>query len=165
MIDFDRTLSAIMEGDLNYLQRVATENGDFPSGRDGFVGRSWLRNAIDVGSIVVVRWMLEHGSPVNYTDDEGYPALHAAIDRDNPDRPDVIELLCVADADVNARGINDWTPLHLAAARNDLTALRILLHHGADRRLRTRIDDYATPAEEARILGATEAAALLERTD
>ena len=52
-------------------------------------------------------------------------------------------------ADVNAKGLNDWTPSHLAAARNDLESLKILHKFGADLTIRTDIDDYATPYQEA----------------
>jgi ankyrin repeat protein len=94
------------------------------------------------------------GSPVNYKSDEGYPVLHSAIDREKPDRHQVLDLLCVAGADVQARGLNDWTPLDMAAARNDIEAMKILLRYGADVWQRTRIDEYATPLEEARTLHA-----------
>ena len=54
---------------------------------------------------------------------------------------------------VNLKGVNDWTPAHMAAARDDVDALRVLVAHGADLSIRTEIDDYATPLEEARNLG------------
>ena len=41
----------------------------------------------------------------------------------------------------------------MAAARDDVEALRILAAHGADLTIRTDIDDYATPLEETRMLG------------
>ena len=43
----------------------------------------------------------------------------------------------------------------MAAAREDIEALKILIKHGADLTVRTNIDDYATPLEEAQILGRT----------
>ena len=63
-----------------------------------------------------------------------------------------MELLLRFGADVNLKGINDWTPAHMAAARNDVKALKILVKYGADLNIQTNIDDYATPLEEARIL-------------
>lgn len=165
MIDYDQAMTAIMTGDLPYLERLAATHENLPAGRDALVGRgrTWLRNAIDVGPMAVVKWMLDRGAPINFQDDEGFPALHAAIDRDKPDRLEVIELLCATGADVNARGINDWTPLHHAAAWNDVEVLKILLRQGADPRLRTRIDQYATPLEEARNLDKAVAVRLLEQ--
>lgn len=66
-------------------------------------------------------------------------------------------------ADIQARGVNDWTPLHFAAASNDLPMIELLLSRGADPNARTAIDDRATPMEEAELLGKTEAVALLRK--
>src|SRR5205809_7693770 len=38
--------------------------------RDPFIWRAWLRNAIDSGTLEVVKWMLAQGCPVNYPDEE-----------------------------------------------------------------------------------------------
>ncbi|MCA9031264.1 MAG: ankyrin repeat domain-containing protein [Planctomycetaceae bacterium] len=56
-------------------------------------------------------------------------------------------------ADISRRGINDWTPLHYAAARNYSKCVALLLERGADPEARTNIDDYTTPIEEAAMLG------------
>ena len=57
--------------------------------------------------------------------------------------------------------MNDYTPLHYAAARDDARAVELLLAHGADPDARTRIDDRAKPLEEAERLGSTRAARVL----
>lgn len=44
---------------------------------------------------------------------------------------------------------------------DDVEALKILVRHGADLSIRTDIDDYATPLEEARNLGKVRAAEYL----
>ena len=59
--------------------------------------------------------------------------------------------------------MNDWTPLHHAAATDDVRAIELLLAHGADPNARTRIDDHATPLAEAEHLGRTEAARILRK--
>ena len=61
---------------------------------------------------------------------------------------------------MNAYGVNGWTPLHMAAGYGDLPALEVLLNAGADPTIKTEIDDYLTPAEEARKLGQHAAAML-----
>jgi ankyrin repeat protein len=40
----------------------------------------------------------------------------------------------------------------MAAVREDIEALKILVSNGADLTIRTEIDEYATPLEEAKIL-------------
>jgi ankyrin repeat protein len=104
--------------------------------------------------------------PENHT---GFPPLIAALSRSrsHPSSParsdvaDILELLLSFGADPNQRGINDYTPLHMAAAEGDLRALPILLNAGANPRLRTRIDDGETPREMAERRGLREVAELL----
>jgi ankyrin repeat protein len=50
----------------------------------------------------------------------------------------------------------------MAAARDDVEALRLLVQYGADLNIRTDVDDYSTPLEEARSLGKRNAASYLE---
>jgi uncharacterized protein len=64
-------------------------------------------------------------------------------------------------ADPDVRGINDWTPLHMAVSQDSAAAVRLLLAHGADPRLRTRIDDYDTAREYADTLGLHDLSRLL----
>jgi len=59
-------------------------------------------------------------------------------------------------ADPNQRGLNDYTPLHMAASERNLRAVEILLESGADPRLRTRIDECETPREMAENAGLRE---------
>ena len=66
---------------------------------------------------------------------------------------ELLELLLSFGADIQRRGVNDYTPLHYAAHLDDPKAIGFLLAHGADLNARTHIDDFATPLEEAEILG------------
>jgi ankyrin repeat protein len=65
----------------------------------------------------------------------------------------MIELLLSFGADPNQRGLNDYTPLHMAVSEHNLPAIELLLKGGADARLRTRIDDCETPREMAEKVG------------
>lgn len=163
MVDYEQVMSAIASGNLLQLEQIAYMKSDFPNGRDPFIGRTWINNAIDCGTLEVVRWIIEKGVPINDTDAEGFTPLHSAFYRDPLDRHQVIELLCKAGANVNAYGIHDYTPLHMAAAFNDVEAIHILLAYGADTEIRTRIDNYATAYEEAIHMNAIDAAKVLER--
>jgi hypothetical protein len=137
---------------------------DFPHGKDHFIHREWIINAIDCGSLASVQWMLSKNVNLHFIDDEGYSVLHTCIERDNADKYEILQLLIDSGADVNvgnnlaSMAINSWTPLHLAAARNDIDAIKILLENGADISLKTIIDNYCNAEEEATILGQKEAA-------
>lgn len=153
MSDYDDIMQPLMAGDIPALEEIASRVDDFPCGKDHFVSRHWITNAIDSGTKEVVAWMLAKRAPVVFRDDEGYSVLHSAIESQRPDRIEIMAMLLEAGADVNAHGINDWTPAHHAAARNDVEALALLVESGANLTIRTRIDEYATPLEEAVILG------------
>ena len=150
--DYSYFIDVLRSGSIEDLEELASLEEDFPQGKDRLVMRHWITNAIDCGSTEAIGWMLEKKVDLVFCDDEGYTVLHSAIERNKDDKYEIMELLLRFGADVNLKGINDWTPAHMAAARNDVKALKILVQYGADLNIRTDIDDYATPLEEARIL-------------
>lgn len=121
----------------------------FPDGLDAWLGRHWITNAIDCGSTEAVKWVLQQKINLTFRDDEGYTVLHSAIERPGVEANEIIRMLIAAGADVNAHGVNDWTPLHMAVARGKPEIIEMLLEAGADRSIRTRIDDYETAEEMA----------------
>ncbi|MFD1711828.1 hypothetical protein FVQ98_16245 [Ottowia sp. GY511] len=138
----------------------------FPHGVDAFVGRHWITNATDCGSVASVRWMLTRGIDLHFQDDEGYTPLHSALKRAQPARYELLDILLAAGAQVNAKGVSGWAPAHMAAVRDDVQALRILVRHGADLSSRTEVDHRGTPLEEARRYGRSrEAVAFLASLD
>ena len=153
MSDYDEVIRAITAGDISALEEVAQMLDGFPTGKDDCLQEHWLRHAVACGSVGVVAWMIAHGAPVAFHSNDGYTVLHAAIERNHPDSHEMMRLLIAAGAAINAHGVNDWTPAHMAAAWNDVEALRLLHEAGADFSIRTRIDACATPLEEAMILG------------
>ena len=163
MSGYDEVLKAIMAGDISTLEEVALMLDGFPTGKDDFLHERWLRHAVACGSVEVVAWMITHGAPVAFYCADGYTVLHVVIERNHPDKHAMMRLLIAAGADINAHGVNDWTPAHMAAAWNDVETLRLLHEAGADFSIRTRIDACATPLEEAVILGRSpEAVAYLQ---
>jgi len=121
----------------------------FPHGVDDLLGRRWIRNAIEGGSMAAVKWMLDGEVDLAAQDDDGYTPLHAAVERDLPNKYEIIESLLRAGAPVNAIGIDNCTPAHFAAVRDDVEALRLFAKFGADFSVRSAANGRATPLEEA----------------
>jgi ankyrin repeat protein len=155
---------AYKRGDLDTLKVLLGDPPDFPNcrGPEG-VGEIVLEYAIYHSPLVFIRTLLELGAEPNYGDHAGFPSLIAALSTDRVDRYEIIDLLLESGANIEQRGLNDWTPLHYAAATDDVKAIELLLARGADATARTRIDDRATPIEEADILGRSGAVRALRK--
>lgn len=153
---------ALRHGVIDVLSEVHALYPDLPGGPPLRPG-GWLRDAVYFGDADAALWLIGQGAPLDLDDGDGFPALHLVLDRTRARQHDILRALLAAGADPNARGINDWTALHHAAVRDDRKAMDILLRAGADRELRTRIDNYATPEEEARQLGHAASADFLRR--
>lgn len=151
--EYDRIMEAVYSGDIMVLDELARSEKGFPDGQDPWLGQHWLTHAIEGSSVKVVRWMLQNGASPIYHDPNSDTSLHAAIWLETEDRHALIRTLIEFGADIDAHGLTDYTPAHLAATRNDVEALRILHAAGADFSICTRIDDYATPLEEILHLG------------
>jgi len=160
--EYERFLNVLRTGAAPDLDALEHQIESFPGGTDGFLGRRWIINAVDVGSRLSVEWMIGRHVDLNFCDEEGRTPVIAALGRSKADRYELLELLLAGGAPVNLKGQNDWTPAHWAAAGDDVEALRILVGHGADLSVRTTIDSYATPLEEARALGKKNAVAYLK---
>ena len=155
---------AYRRGDLEALRAALGNPPDFPNCRGPqALGEIILEYAIYHSPLPFVRALLELAADPNYQDHAGFPSLIAALSSERADRYQIIELLLSFGADIQQRGVDDYTPLHYAAAADDLRAIELLLAHGADPEARTRIDDHATPLEEAQLLGRSKAAQTLRR--
>ena len=75
-------------------------------------------------SLFLFRPFLNMSADPNYPVRDGFPSLIAALSADREDRLDVVRLLLSFGADVQQRGVNDWTPLHYAVSLDDATAVR-----------------------------------------
>jgi uncharacterized protein len=169
---YRRIDAAFKAGDLDALRDAIDDPADFPNGTMPLTIGPCLVYAIYHSPLSFIRTLLEVGADPNMHDNDGFPPLIAALSCSNahpgaPGRQDVSEvmqLLLSFGSDPDQRGINDYTPLHMAVAERNLAAIKLLLENGANANLRTRIDDYDTPEEMARGAGLSEIAALLAGT-
>jgi ankyrin repeat protein len=162
MRQYLRAIAVLRSASAEEFEALARELEGFPDGDDPYLGSRWILHAIGAGSTEAVRWMVERGVELDFLGLDGYTPVHSVLERARVDRLELLELLLRAGAPVNRKGVNDWTPAHKAAASDDVAALRVLVAHGADLSIRTAIDDYATPLEEARNLGKLAAVKYLE---
>lgn len=169
--EFQRIDEAFRKGDLDGLRAAVDDPAVIPNGPMPLTIGSCLVYAIYHSPLALVRTLLEMGGDPNAPVHDGFPPLIAALScaRDVPggkrrtDVDEILKLLLRFGADPNQRGINDYTPLHMAVAARDALAVQILLEGGADPDLRTRIDECETPHEMARAAGLTAIAEMLTR--
>ena len=140
-------------GDLDQLELASQVVDSFPHDRDSCFGSPWISLAVSSGSLKSVKWMIKKGVDLQPASADGYPPLLSCIEAEGTEKYQILRELIASGADINERGINGWTPLHMAAVRDDETSMQLLLAAGADRTITTRVDDDATAEEEARNLG------------
>jgi uncharacterized protein len=162
---------AFRAGDLDGLRAALDDPAAVPNGPMPDTVGSCLVYAIYHSPLDFIRTLLELGADPNAPVDDGFPPLIAALttlrrapgSTPRTDVDEVLRLLLAHGANPNERGINDYTPLHMAVDVEYRLGIQILLDGGADPSLPTRIDDCDTPEAMARRAGLHELATLLAR--
>lgn len=145
---------AFVRGDLAAVKTLLGDPPEFPNCTAPIgMGCIVLEYAIYHSPIPFIETLLDMGADPDYPDHAGFPSLIAALSSDRPDRIEILDLLLAHGADIQQRGVNGYTPLHWAAGEDDPQLIEWFLARGADPEARTNVDDYATPLEEALILG------------
>ncbi len=154
------TCQALQRKDLDAIrQRVLSEPGYLKS-RD-YIGNTPLLTVIAHDCLELVELMLLHGADPNIAVDDGYTCLLTAIESEGAESDAIVARLIESGANIHKSGINGWTPLHMAAARNQLKKAARLLDAGAQIDQRKEIDGEETPLMEAAYCGHPEMVKLL----
>ncbi len=147
-----RVHRAFVEGDFETLRSELEHLGDFANTAPDLTLGHPLVYAIYHSPATLVAKLLAAGADPDGHSEDGYPPLIAAMTVAGPAgspararTAELVEMLLAGGADVNQRGINDYSPLHHAAAQGDLGLVERLLESGADPNLAARIDDMETP--------------------
>jgi ankyrin repeat protein len=153
---FKKIDAAFKTGDLEALRSAVDDPDDIPNGPMPLTIGPCLEYSTYHSPVFFIRALLEAGANVNPESLNGFPPVIATLVSGRPESMEILALLFSFGADPNQRGINDFTPLHMAVSRRDPAAVELLLKAGADRTLATRIDDCETPLELAQRAGFAE---------
>jgi len=101
----------------------------------GVEGVTVLMKACELGQIQLVELLMERGADVAERSREGKSALHYAVDTNYGDNSDVVRFLIQQGSEVSAGDELRRTPLHFAATRGYLQAVKTLLSAGARKKV------------------------------
>jgi len=127
---------AIEDADVAAVRRILGEHPELLEATNDW-GFTPLMHAVSCisRSVLVIAAIIEAGANVNRQTQEGYTALHCAIDVNgeaNFNTAEVIGVLVSAGADPKARQHYGWTPLLRAVVEGTAAEVKALLAAGAD---------------------------------
>jgi len=100
------------------------------------LGQSSLHLAAKNGNVEPTRLLLIRGADPNLSDNHAFNSLHMAVDSPDigPSRRQVVELLCMMGAELNAKTSEGETALSLSLKNSNLDFFKLLLEKSADYR-------------------------------
>ncbi|XP_076256107.1 transient receptor potential cation channel subfamily A member 1-like [Rhynchophorus ferrugineus] len=99
-----------------------------------------LHLAVKTNSSRCVEVLLHKGkADPNLKDSNSKTALHAAVELVSDSRRDILNVLLRYGADVNATDLHGFTPLHTAALNELTQSVLILISHGADMSIKSKL--------------------------
>ena len=121
------------------------------------LGRRIIHFAAQRGNIEILRNLIDINSDIdiNCKDRDNQTVLHYAVESK---RVDAIKLLVSKGADVNAVDLRGWTPMHRAAAKNNLLAIDCIVEVAGKNSIGKVDYQSRTPEQLARQSGAIAAA-------
>jgi ankyrin repeat protein len=148
---FDLLLSLATAHDFTSLHQWFNAESSLLYATDKY-GASLLVYSIACNDAKLTEFLVNRGFALKLNDPE--PSyLHRAIESRKGGNTEIGKILIEAGANLEGRGINDWTPLHHAAAWNCPDFDRLLIEYGAVVDSRTGIDQCRTPLMEAASAG------------
>jgi len=126
----DHRLASAVRACNTPLVCVALADGADPNYRE--CGRPMTVLAAELGSIKLLRRLLDRGASVHRADDRGFTPLHMASECGHCR---AVRLLLSRGSRTGAQDNHGWTPLHYAAFKGHRRAAELLLLAGADSNL------------------------------
>ncbi|KAG7389754.1 hypothetical protein PHYPSEUDO_009674 [Phytophthora pseudosyringae] len=130
------------------LERPSEEGVDLINLQNQF-GNTPLHNAARTGSQGCVSHLLKAGAKYSIKNVNGSIPLHHACYSEKPN-VEVVQLLVEAGSDVNALDEQGYSPLLVAAKKNQTEAIDFLRKHGADTTLKNSFGENALHFAELR---------------
>jgi ankyrin repeat protein len=113
------------------ISKVIRNNPPLISRRFGMDGKTLLHHAMLLGKVEIGNLVCQHAADVNFPDANGNTPLHTAIESTSNDAC-ITWLLNLPSIDINIRNTASLTPILYAVHLGNLSAVKLLLEHGAD---------------------------------
>lgn len=158
-----RLLNALLggfaqSGNFAPIERALDEAADSQLREDLLACFFWT--GLDNGNPDLAERCLAAGYDFGPNESDPFGPLYYAI-QNCRDRPEVVAWLLDHGADIEHRGLNNWTPLHQAIAFRCPAVAALLIERGADVNARTEIDNDETPLMLAAQVGLESVVCLL----